>query len=105
MYLANVLLFIEGVGTAKAFPLFSTHCMETTLSLKTNPVAFAHSPLDIIRLFPDTTLMVDDVSRLDVVDALPDTVTGVVLQRLNFATLGPSTLKLADHVVEVYCGY
>ena len=40
-------------------------------------MAFAHSPQDIIRLFPDITLMVDDVSRLEAIDALPDTVTGL----------------------------
>ena len=45
VYLADVLLFIEGVRTAKAFPLISTHCREAALALKTNPVVFAHSPL------------------------------------------------------------
>ena len=49
--------------------------------------------------------MVDDVSRLDVVEALPDTVTGVILRELKFATLVPSTLKFADRIVEVHCGY
>ena len=66
------------MGTAKAFPLISTHRMETTLSLKTNPVAFGPSPLDIIRPFANITLIVvDDVSRLDAIDALPDTVSGL----------------------------
>ena len=93
------------MGTAKAFPLSSTHCREAALALKTNPVAFAHSPLDIIRLFPNINLIADDMSRYDVVDALPDTVTGVVLEELNFATLVPSTLKFADRIVEVHCGH
>ena len=36
-YLANVLLSIEGAGTAKAFPLISTQYMEATLSHKKTP--------------------------------------------------------------------
>ena len=68
-------------------------------------MAFAHSLPNIIRLFPNITLMVDDVSRLDAIDALRDTVTGAVLQRLNFATLVPSILKFADRIVEVHCGF
>ena len=68
-------------------------------------MAFAHSPLDTLRLFPNLNLMVDDVSRLDAIEALPDTVTGAVLQRLNFATLVPSPLKFADRIVEIHCGH
>ena len=68
-------------------------------------MAFVHPQLDIIRLFPDITLMVDDVSRLEAIDALPDTVTEAVLQEMNFATLVPSSLKFADRIVEVHCGH
>ena len=69
-------------------------------------MALAHSPLDTLWLFPNIDLMVVvDLTRFNVVDALPDTITGVVLREVNFWILDPSTLKFPDRVVEVHCWY
>ena len=68
-------------------------------------MALAHSPLDTLWLFPNIDLMVVDLTRFNVVEALPDTITGVVLREVNFGILDPSTLKFPDRVVEVHCWY
>ena len=104
VYLANVLLFIKDMNALRAFPLVSKSCQVAMLTLKTNPAVLSHSPRDILRFFPDiNTMVVNDLSSVERLPALPDTVTAVIVQRMDFDVL-PRTLRYADRVVEIRDG-
>ena len=60
IYLANVLLHVQTVGSVKAFPFISRNCREASLTLKVNPAEFCHSPDDILKYFPNINTMVID---------------------------------------------
>ena len=101
VYLANVLLHVTSVMAIKAFPFVSKSCREAMLTLKTNPAAYCDAPRAILRLFPNiNTMAVRDLSCFDR-DALPDTVTALVVASVDFNTATEERLKFADRVVEI----
>ena len=100
--LATVLLFVQDVPSIKAFPFVSKNARKATLTLKTNPAAFSDSPRDILRLFPNiSTMVVRDFPCFDAADALPDTVTAVVVQEMSFFKADTAKLPYADRVVAI----
>ena len=101
-YLANVLLFVDDVETVKAFPFVSKSCLEATLTLKVNPGAFCFEPRSILKFFPNiNTMVVESLMYFKKTDALPDTVTALVVQQLFSDDLTDSSIRVADRVVEI----
>ena len=73
-----------------------------TLTLKANPVAFSHSPPEILRFFPNiNTMVVQSLTDYKETGTLPDTVTALVVEKLDFIRLADEHLRYADRVVEV----
>ena len=102
IFLANVLLFIPNGDTIQDFPFVSKNCLEATLTLKANPQALSNSPREILQFFPNINMMVvKDSSSFGCTDALPDTVTALLVECVNFEVLTDEHLKLADCVVEI----
>ena len=102
VYLANVLLHIENCLSLRAFPFVSKNCREATLTLKTNPAWFAHSPRTILRLFPNiNTMVVATFSSLEACTSLPDTVASVVVLWMSYNDLTRKSLRFADRVVDI----
>ena len=98
IYLANVLLNLKGADSIKAFPFVSKNCREATITLKVNPAGFYQKPSAILRFFPNINTMV--VHWLTSFKET-DTVTALVVGRLDFEYLTKEHLKLADRVVEI----
>ena len=101
VFLANVLLYIDNDKTIEAFPSVSKGCREAALTLKVNPAAFCEFSWEILWRFPNiNTMVVDNLSCFDF-DELPDTVTAVIVENVDFADLTEERLRYADRVVEI----
>ena len=115
VYLANILLFIPDVVTIMKFPFVSKNCQTVMLTLKTNPAAFSDSPRAILKYFPNiNTMVISYLHFLTKKNALPDTVTALVIKTIHFKWLTEVCLTYADRVVEIqsskwhpdnYCDY
>ena len=101
-FLANILLYVEDSHAIKAFPLVSKSCQTAVLTLKVNPSHFCDSAHDILTFFPNlNTLVIKDLSQLDSVDTIPNTITSIVIKMIDFSKVTQSGLRFADRVVEV----
>ena len=84
-YLANILLFIPDCETIKTFSFVSKNCHKAMLTLKVNPGKFNRSRTTILKFFPNiNTMVLDSSERLGDIDTFPDTITSVVLERVDF---------------------
>ena len=103
IFLANILLHVQDVHTIKSFPFISKNCQVATLTLKTNPAAFSDLPSShILTYFPNiNTLVLRFLSLMKEEDSLPDTVTSIIVECMNFNDLTPAQLRYADRVVEI----
>ena len=100
--IATVLLHVKKSDIVKAFPFVSKMCQRVMLTLKVNPKPFLMSPREIIRHFPNiTTMVVDDLTEFKEADSLPDTLTTLIVENLDFEDLTEEHLQQADRVVEI----
>ena len=102
IYIANVLLFINDSCPVRNLPLVSKNCHNAMQMLKVNPVQSQWRPNDIITFFPNiNTMAVRDLSCFEGADALPDSVTSIVVECVDFRTVTDGSLHFADRVVEI----
>lgn len=102
VFLANVLLNLNDVVPIAVFPFISKKCLMATLTLKTNPSWVFSTPRDILMFFPNiNTMVVRDLLCFEDTDTLPDTVTALVVEHLDFRCLTAERLGVADRVVEI----
>ena len=83
-------------------PLHPQERREATLALKVNPAAFCKSPRAILRLFPNiNTMVLKTIPCLSKGETIPDTVTSLVVKRLDLAEMTPARLWFAGRIVEI----
>ena len=102
VYLANVLLYIDDPDTITDFPFVSKRCREATFVLRVNPAELGYDPQVVLRLFPNiNTLVVSELSNLDEIEVLPDTVTGIVVQSVCPDDIPDEVVPFVDRIVEI----
>ena len=100
VFLANVILYACDETIAR-LPFISRNCTTAMRILKTNPTKCL-IPKPTMLFFPNTnTITVDKLSHLDDFERLPDTVTSIVVQYLDYDELTRPNLRFADRVVEI----
>ena len=101
-YLANVLLYMWDVKDFQAFPLISKNCQIAMLTLRVNPRSLSYLPHKILDFFPNiNTMVVYEFWSTEQIEALPDTVTSIVVEQAELDNLPDSGHRFAGRVVEI----